>query len=216
MLAIRKEIKLNQNIRINRKDMEGGWYVSSVQDITKNDFSISVPTRGLDPLVLNRGDVVKVTLFSETAKVEFETRVLGWRSDNIQLYALAMPKEYKFIQLREFVRISSILDVSYAEITDTGELSEFVSCNSLDLSGGGIRLLLKKDYSPGSKLKLRIKIPLEPSVEVEAIGKVVRTWPQQIVNQFQVAVQFTDIRRRQQDLIIRYIFNKMSQQRRLS
>lgn len=197
------------------RDTKNDWYVSSIQNTSESDFSISVPTSGLDSLFLQSGDVVKINLATETSKIKFDTVVLGWNRDNIPLYVLAMPRDYKKIQRREFYRISAFLEVLYAEINESGEQSGFIPCSSLDISGGGIRLLLKKVYQPGAQLRLKIKIPLEPDVEVEVIGKVVRTWPHQDPKQQQTAVQFIKIRRRQQDLIVRFVLNKIIQQKRL-
>ncbi|HOV80416.1 MAG TPA: flagellar brake domain-containing protein [Bacillota bacterium] len=216
-MTVKDKMRINQNIRLSRKDAKEEWYVSSIQDISEYDFSISIPTHRQVPLVLNMGDEVKVNMITEVRRIEFETKVLGWRHDNIPLYVLAMPEEYRFVQLRQFVRIPAILDAAYAEIDDEGNLSEFMPCSCLDISGGGTRLLLKKEYPPGAGLMLRIKIPLKPDAdtEIETFSRVVRTCPHQDADYFQAAVQFKGIRRRQQDLIIRYVLQKMSQQMKL-
>jgi len=216
-LALTEGIKINQNIRVTRTEGEEDWYISDIQDIGKHDISISIPTKGSNPLVLNSGDLVKISLVSETSRIEFKTKVVEWRFDNIPLYALALPKDFKRVQLRDYVRIPIILEVNYADLPDPGQKPVFIKCNSLDLSGGGIRLLLQKEYPADTSLLLKITIPLPArQEELEVVGRVVRSWPDQNVKLYQTALQFIKISRKQQDLIIRFILTKMSERRRLS
>ena len=208
------EITINQNIKITRAAGKE-WCASNVQDVSSGSFCISIPTLGAHPLVLHEGDAVKISFVSENARYEFETKVVGRRYDNIPMYELALPKEYKRMQLREFVRISFIMEMEYAEVPDEGMMPVFTKCTCLDLSGGGIRLLLKKYYPVGTELILKFIIPFKNDKEkVEIKGRVIRSWQDR--NMCQSAVQFKGISRRLQDLIVRFILLKMSEQRRLS
>lgn len=210
-------LQINQNIRVTRAGGEEKWFVSSVQDISDNDFSISIPTRGHNPLNLQRGDLVKISFITQASRIEFETEVTGWRYDNIPMYVLLLPKKMKRVQLREFVRISVIMDAYYAEVPEAGEKPVFSKCTSLDLSGGGMKLLLKKDYPVDTKLMIKFNIPLKNGVEeMEVTGSVIRTWPAENSNSHQVVIKFFKINRKQQDSIVRFVLTKMSEQRRLS
>ena len=209
-------IQINRKIMVTRAGGEEEWYVSSVQDIDDNTFCISIPIHGPVPLVLNMGDAVKISLVTDMSRVEFETVMVGWRHDKIQLYELALPKEYKRVQLREFARIPAVFEVSYAGVPDAGQRPVFSKCDSLDLSGGGMRLSLKENYAVDTRLMLRFKIPFKTGPEeIEVTGRVVRTWPAENAGLYRTALQFENISRRQQDLIVRYMFMKMSEQRRL-
>lgn len=209
-------ININQNIRIARREDEEEWHASSVQDIDGREISIAVPTRGAVPLVLNTGDSVKVTYLAEDSKFEFETTVTGRRHDNIPLYVLAMPSEYKRIQLREFVRVFAVLEVYYAEVPEDGREPVYIKGYSFDLSGGGIRLLLKEKYEADTNLLINFAIQLKTGPEhLKVQGRVVRSWLDENSGLYQTAVQFININRREQDLIVRYVLMKMSEQRRL-
>jgi len=216
LAEVKGMIQINQNIRVTLPDEQENWYLSSVQDVTDYELRISIPTKGTTPLALKNGDLLKVSFITDSSRYEFETRVIGWRYDNIPMYALTLPKDYKRIQLRRFVRIPTILEVSYAEVPDEGKRIAFFKSTSLDLSGGGVRLLLKKDFPVGARLLLRITIPLKSGPEyLEIMGKVVRSQLDENLKLYHVAIQFTEISRSQQDLIVRYTFSKMSEQRRL-
>lgn len=207
-------ICVNQHVQVTPAHGEEEWYASVVQDLNGEEFCIAVPTRGTQPLVLSQGDWVKVTFNTDVSRFEFETFMKGLRSDNIPLCVLAMPKEYKRTQLREFVRIFTVLEVHCSELPEEGQKAAFIKGSSLDLSGGGIKLLLKKKYEEGTRLLVKFSLPLKTGPEQMIVpGRVVRTWPDENTGFYKVAVRFQDISRRQQDLVIRYILIKMSEQR---
>jgi len=210
-------LKINQNILAARAGVEDIWYSSSIQDVADNEFCISVPTRGASPMVLKKGDLIKITLIAGVSRYEFEAKVTGLRHDNIPLYVLDPPKDYNRIQLREFVRLPIVLEINYAEEPSEGKEPVFSKGNSLDLSGGGIRLLSHKPFLENTILLLKITLPLKTGREFfEVRGRVARSWPDEDLGLFQVAVQFIEISRTLQDRIVRFIFMKMSEQRRLS
>lgn len=209
-------LKINQSIRLTLADVEESWSASNIQNINNNEFCIAVPTLGANPVVLNKGEPVKVSFVFEGAKYEFQSRVTGRLFDNIPLYSLEMPSSFKRIQLREFVRILTFLEVFYAEIPEEGKEPVFIKGSSIDLSGGGVRLLLNKKYKEDTVLLIKFTIPFQYSPEnVQMKGKVVRSWPDENTSFFQAAIQFQDISRKYQDSIVRYVFMKMSEQRRL-
>ncbi len=217
MTDVKELIQISQKIQVNLLSDKENSYVSNIQDIKDGELIISIPTKGTNPLALNNGDLIKVSFISDPARYEFQTKVIGWRYDNIPMYVLTLPEYFKRVQLRRFVRIHTILEVMYAEVSDEGKYYEFIKSTSLDISGGGIRLILKKDLPAGAILLLKISIPMKNGLEyVEITGRVVRTMPDEHLKLFHAAVDFIDISRRQQDLIVRYIFTKMSEQRRLS
>jgi c-di-GMP-binding flagellar brake protein YcgR len=215
-LAVEFEMQVNQVIWVTRADGQDDWYVSNVQDCDNKNFCISIPTQGPNPLILHEGDAAKVLLISEVSRFEFQTLVTGRRYDNIPLYVLALPKEYKRIQLRDFVRIPIVLEMHYAELPEDGQAPVFIPCSCLDLSGGGMRLLLKKGYHTDTGLLLKFTLPFDKYVEnVEAMGKVVRSSLINSVNLYHVGVEFIKISRRQQDLVVRFILSKLYGQNRL-
>lgn len=217
-MAARPRIKIKQKVRIARADLnkEEDWYLTDVQDVGENEFCVSIPFQGVMPLVLKNGELVKISMANEGERIEFKSRVIGWRADNIPLYVLSLPDEYTRVQQREFVRIPAMIDVCYAEVPESGKEPAFINSHSLDLSAGGIRIVAKKNYPKGAHLLVRFSLPLENGpVELNLLGTVVRTQPVEgSKTRFQVALKFIDIKRKQQDLIFRYIFNKMLEPRR--
>lgn len=212
-----KGLRINHNLKITRSGGEEEWYVSKVQDISDAGLCISVPVKGANPLVLGIGETVKITFIMEMSRYEFETRITRWRHDNILLYELAWPEKIRRIQLREFVRVSCIIEVEYAELPQEGRQPVFKPCDSLDLSGSGMRLLVQKEYPAGTRLMLKWVLPFPGFEEqIEVMGKVVRSRPDRNARKYLTGIQFEEISRRQQDLIVRYVLRRLSEQRRLS
>ncbi|MDF9409319.1 flagellar brake domain-containing protein [Pelotomaculum isophthalicicum JI] len=209
-------IRINQNIRVARLDSDDDWYASSVQDINEREFCISVPLKESRPLVLSKGEQVKVSFIADMTRYEFITKTRGRRYDNIPLFVLAMPKEYTRVQLRDFVRVPITLEVDYARIPIGGKEPVFLKADSIDLSGGGIRLLINNDLAAETRIIIKFTIPLKTGPqEIEVVGRVVRIWADERTRLRQAAIQFVKINRKQEDLITRFLFNIMSEQRRL-
>jgi len=216
VLTAQRWIRINQNIRVARPDSEDNWYASSVQDINGREFCISIPIKESRPLVLRKGELVRVSFIADMARYEFITKTLGRRYDNITLFVLAQPEEYTRVQLRDFVRVPITMAVDYARIPAEGKEPVFIKADSLDLSGGGIRLLINDDLAAETRLIIKFTIPLRTgSEEIEVVGRVVRTWVDERTKLRQAAIQFVKINRKQEDLITRYLIDKMSDQRRL-
>lgn len=209
-------LKINQSIRLTLADGEEDWFATNIQNISQNEFYVAVPTRGANSVGLRKGEPVKVSFVFEGSKYEFKTRVTGRHFDNIPLYSLEIPGRFKRIQLREFVRILTFLEVFCAEFPEEGKEPFFIKGSSIDLSGGGIRLLLNKRYKEDTVLLIKFTIPFQYCPEtVQMKGRVVRSCIDENTGLFQAAIEFQDISRKHQDFIVRYVFMKMSEQRRL-
>jgi len=212
-----EKLKINQNVLVTRAGGEDDWYATSVQDINDKEFCISIPTKESIPLILMSGEAVKVSFVHDNSRFEFEARVKGRRQDNVPLYVLTLPKEYKRVQMRGFVRVPVIMEVCYARVPEEGKQPVFNRGDTLDLSGGGMRLLIKEDYPVDTRLIIKFTLPLKTGPEeIEVVGRVVRSWSHEQTRLRQVAVEFVKIYRRQQDLVVRFILSKLSEQRRLS
>jgi c-di-GMP-binding flagellar brake protein YcgR len=214
-MAKKLDIQINQTIRVALIGVEedNDWYISDVQDLDNETFSISIPTRDTNPLKLYEGDTAKISFIHGQYRYEFETLVVGRRYDNIRLYVLALPKEYKRIQLRDFVRIPIVIEMYYAELPEDGQPPLFKSCDSLDLSAGGVRIFLENGYAAGTRLLLKFNLPIRTRPEkIEVMSKVVRSWQVKSVNRYHIGLKFVEISPEQQDLIDRFIMERFSQQ----
>lgn len=208
-------LQVNQKIQVARLG-EGDWYASVVQDITEREVHISLPRLRGNLLVLNPGDEVEVRFFDEHASFLFPARCVGRRLESIPLYRLVPAGEARRIQQRQYVRLKCLLEVSYAQPPEGSRRPRFRRAYSLDISGGGMLLATEEELPVGQVLLLEFSLPLrEGAKKMELKGRVVRSFRDEDSGKPRVALQFEEITRAQQDLIVRYIFQCMAEQARL-
>jgi len=216
-IMISNYIKIYDNIQISRSGEED-WYTSKIQGLDQKYLFVDTPYHQNIPLILESGELVNGRAFLESGKFEFQSRYLEKRYDNIPLLTLTIPHEYKRYQLRKFVRLPIMIDVYYAESRHGFDGNPmFMKATSLDLSANSLRIATRKSYDSGTSLLLKFDLTARNlSFKVSVTGRVVRVTSPDQNQTFHVAVQFTDITRQQEDLIMRFIFHKTTERKRLA
>jgi c-di-GMP-binding flagellar brake protein YcgR len=212
-----KILAVNQKIEI-RSDAQEGFYKSTVQGLLPQGFLISVPQLGGDWLHLIPGMKVEVRAFADHAQYLFATLVLDRLKENdLSLYLLSLPGDVERIQLRDYVRAKSALDVFYrevplAELPNVSLLMPDKKGITIDLSGGGLRMLIKEPIDPENLLLLKITLPLPSGrpVTITVLGEVKgyeKTHEDQ--PRYEVRLSFKDISERDREKIIAAVFQKI-------
>ncbi len=216
-IMIGNYIKIYDNIQISRCGEED-WYTSKIQDLDQRYLFVDTPYLQNIPLILQSGEQVNGRAFLDSGKFEFQTRYLEKRYDNIPLLTLSMPQEYKHYQMRKFARLPIMIDVYFAEQQHVSKGKPlFMKATSLDLSGNGMRIATKKSYDCGALLLIKFDLSTRNlNFKVSVTGRVVRVASPDQNQTFHVAVQFNDITRHQEDLIMRFIFHKTTERKRLA
>lgn len=213
-MTVEQWIKINQSIRVSRDMKELDWFDSNIQDVQKGKFYITVPYQKANPLILGKGDQVIVNIVLQGARVEFKSALLGRRVDNIPLYILSWPDDYNRVQDRKFVRLPVIMDIFYAEVPKEGESPRYIKSSLQDISGGGVRMLVKNMHEAGTVLMMKFNLLIgEKTEEIAVSGKVVRS-SKISATAISAAVEFINITNRQQDIIVRFILNKLAKSRK--
>jgi len=215
-LKVQADLHINQKIIITREGITE-WFNSSIQDIQGNVINIGIPYSKEFPLVLRQEDKVKVIFTTRNGSYAFNTRVTGKVEDNINLYQLAYPGEIYRVQQRKFVRLQVLLDIQYSVVGRDDKTTEFNKATVVDLSGNGIRIAVREKIKENTRLVLKFSLPLQQKEEtLELLARVIR---QQVAETgrglYHLGLTFEEITKRQQDLIVRFIFEKMAQQKRL-
>jgi c-di-GMP-binding flagellar brake protein YcgR len=203
-MSIKKMIRINQRITIAKEKSPDDWFDSVIQGVSLREFHIGMPYKKANPLLLYKGEWVRIIISLKAEKFEFKCLVTGRRFDNIPLFTLAMPTSYIRVQLRQFVRLATMLDLSYSEIIKDKE-PEYIKTHTLDISGGGLRFLSKKNYPLNTLLTMKLDLPEFDDFTVT--GVVIRSVAVLGVG-YHVMVNYTDISVNTQDLLIRYILSK--------
>ncbi|NOY53554.1 MAG: PilZ domain-containing protein [Deltaproteobacteria bacterium] len=85
-------------------------------------------------------------------------------------------------------------------------------CREVNLSGGGLRLVLPQQLSPGEKIGLEITLPMFPPIPLFTIAEVTRVVPEKTSKEgtpvFATALKFIEIDEDDREMIIRYVFKR--------
>jgi len=215
---MRKEKILQVNgkieISVNNDDT---IYKSIIQDVGQDYFTIDTPMANNLSLFLKPNDKVQGVIVTKLKRYLFVTEVLGNKEEEISMYILQKPRKVKSQDRRNFVRIETYIPVTYEIISDQNykyweDFNISQQAYAVDLSGGGIQLLLDQPLSEGNLVILDIPLSSKGNdLIVKVLGTVVRNEYRNVEGNehYRVAVEFKDISERKQDMIIQYVFNLM-------
>jgi c-di-GMP-binding flagellar brake protein YcgR len=147
----------------------------------------------------------------------FRTDLIGREILTVPSLKLRMPRqeEIKKIQRRQYVRIQTSADVAmYGAQTDVPPVSSV----TVDISGGGLSLLLpeKHAFSEGMLVKLYIAYYLQKSGPgfLEAAGSIVRLVKNERNRKHTASIEFVEIHEKDRQAIIRFCFERQREQRK--
>ena len=127
---------------------------------------------------------------------------------------LPYPENLDRLQQRHFFRLEAQAPLSFRVITDLHSHQSLITyaAHTLDLSAGGLQLTATESIRECDVLEVDLLLGNQPLVSLQA---VVRRVIPQFDGTYQVAIEFTDLDRRQEDLIIRWVFHEQVRRRRL-
>jgi len=209
-------MEINNKIEIYTKNRE--LAKSIVQDMDEEGIYIAIATPILNGISypLTTGDTITCNYNDGKGNIyNFQAKVKGRKFDNIAMIILERESELKKVQRRDYVRIPFMNKVKYLPIDKYNEsmLRDIENCDyregqTLDLSGGGIRIKVKESLNLGQLVMLNTKINNE---DILALGKIVRDESQN-KNEHIYGVKFKYIDAKVRESIIQFIFQNMRKQ----
>lgn len=145
---------------------------------------------------------------------QFNTEIKKYLQTKIPSIAIMLPDkdEIKRIQRREFVRISTVVDVTIKDKENSNTSFETVT---VDISGGGAAILVPNNHTMNidEEYSLIINLPMnnEKKHFVSVVGKVVRLTDKNDVHI--ASIDFQDISTSTEQKIIRFCFEKQREER---
>lgn len=209
-------LTLAHDIHIFEKEPEKGadiTFLSRIEAIGERSIFISPPFK-IDCywqiLQAEVGKIISVRVVTERCSYIFEAELLGTSSASSVLWELSLPTNFKRIQRRQYVRLAIILEVSIKFINlEMNSITTFTK----DISAGGLQVVLEEP--PPENADVRILLPLNSEVTVEAQGEIIRvTFLETLRKRLAVAIKFNDIACEKQEQIIQYIFHKQVERRK--
>lgn len=220
MVGATELLVVNRRVELLRPN-DRTVYNTLIQKIGEDYFAVGLPMIGDTEVPLHPGETVEIRIVTDKGRFYFDTEVLGRDWDRIPLYRLAWPKEIKRQQLREYVRWRVALEVKYEPIKEADLKNIHLRqprrrAISLDLSGGGLQMLVKEPLPVDSLLLLHLELPGRRGREtITAVGRVRRlsVYEEEGPTRYAVGVSFENISERDRDRIIGFIFQRMIAER---
>ncbi|WP_129722479.1 flagellar brake protein [Xylanivirga thermophila] len=191
---------------------------SMIQDILEDgDIVINMPVLNRYPVVLKAGDVITVIFFRPNGQFSFVAEVKAIiKHDAVYLVRISPKSNIIKSQRRNFYRLKTTAPISiflldqYGEPLDNGP----VKGTTIDISGGGVKVLLNQEINKGSLINCQISLHDDRQIVVK--GKVLRCNKviEDSIEKYKIGICFLNISEMNRDSIVQYIFQQQMRLRR--
>ena len=235
--------KINQRIIIAKAtSSDEPEYYSVIQDVKDNTIYITIPYLQEDPMILARNEQVKLKYITTGAAFVFTSTYLGvHKEESLKLYKIKEPflEDIQRIQLRRFVRVNLMMDIEYRQfdvavqstkapapakrtrrrqVNAKKDMSvpedDWQKATVADISGSGLRMVLKEKLKTGMILNLHFEIPAKKEMlNVNVKAEVVRcSLTDEDTKLYQASLKFLNVNRSLEDSICSFVFAKQMEQ----
>ena len=216
---------------LSKEQLNGGLtpatYASQVFEIRNdNILRVSMPIEHGRIIPLSKGK--KFDAFFYTAKGLYQCRVIiidRFKINNIYMMDIELLTEPVKYQRRQYYRLELNIPVRYMQITETesnvmaneeelperlGNLSEYHTGDTIDISGGGLRFTGDTLVEKGNRLAVVFDIDYEGNIEryLLAADVVMSFAIPQHHGMYEHRVEFKDISKENREMLIKYIFQE--------
>lgn len=216
---------------LSKEQLNGGLtpatYASQVFEIRNdNILRVSMPIEHGRIIPLSKGK--KFDAFFYTAKGLYQCRVIiidRFKINNIYMMDIELLTEPVKYQRRQYYRLELNIPVRYMQITETesnvmaneeelperlGNLSEYHTGDTIDISGGGLRFTGDTLVEKGNRLAVVFDIDYEGNIEryLLAADVIMSFAIPQHHGMYEHRVEFKDISKENREMLIKYIFQE--------
>ncbi len=222
-MNLKKMLQIGEKIEVRYYegaiDSEKRSCYSMIQDmISQDELVITIPMVKGNQIILPLGQEVEIVFFRDEGQYIFKAKIeKRFKKENVDLLKLNRISSIKRIQRRNYYRLNITLPISIKLLTDKDKQSqnfkEWLKTYTMDISGGGVRILLDRNIEKGSLLECKLKINDE---DLLLKGEVVRSQliQQYPITKYEIGISFVDITEYQRDQIIGFIFEEQRKLRR--
>jgi c-di-GMP-binding flagellar brake protein YcgR len=195
-------------IEVSGKDKIETYY-SRVEEI-KDDSSTYLIMRPVSKgsyTYLFPGQELRVIFYRKDAKYFFDAIVLkGAKEVKGNFVEIGKVSDIQKLQRRDYFRLDIVVPVEVI-IYDSDKNETKIRANTIDISGGGLKILSKYSLKESSNVDIKIQIPKINRKKIDA--KVIRTIKSlNSEDMYETALEYGDIGINTRQEIISYIFSK--------
>ena len=200
----------NQIISLQVPEIEAGkWYRTKVLNVLEDrELEVSVPVHeGIEQVVPPEYKVLLEAVLPDGLR-RMSAYVLGRREGPKPGLVLDWPQVDERIQRRDNVRVSVMFPVYVRPYDSKGILGTRINATVVDLSAGGVRIVLPEPLWEGLVVEMAMQIPRMG--ERMCAGKVIRATDNPSAGsaaQYAAGVQFTEISEIVRRDITRFVFD---------
>lgn len=208
-----KELEINQKLEIEiLSGSYQGNYLSKVADFLDKGVIITGLYREGSPLPIRLNQEISVYYTSDRAAYKFKSKILKRTNKPIPLLLIESPDSVTRIQRRDYFRleVTGTVDI-YKEDEDKEYPKKVGEARLLDISGGGIKIQLEKEFEEGEEIFIALKNILKPKEFIKS--KIIRKTKKSNVL-YDYGIQFVEIEEEQREEIIQWIFAYQRKNRR--
>jgi c-di-GMP-binding flagellar brake protein YcgR len=182
---------------------------------------IDMPISGNKYYTMHTGSIIEYFITYESEILKCQSTVLGNRKDgNVFLVVISNPSIIDRVQRREYFRLPVSIIVKYYILKDyeanyslkavfnTNIMDKLKETFSVDISGGGAKIITNEKCPKGTKILLCLEIP----EKVIAVASTIRCDLIEDDRNYRTALKFELLSEVDRDRIIRFVFSKHREQ----
>ena len=210
-----EDLEVNDNIEIEIKQgYYKGQYQSRISDKKEDKLYVLIPYNDGKLVPIGTGVEVEVLIAHDSAAYKFKSRVINRIKEPIPQLIIEAPDNEDFIKIqrRKYFRLEVKRKVFYRRVNKDWEPKEeeFIESSTIDISGGGIKMVLNEDLPNNIFIELMLDIPAIEGVKI--VSKTVRKY--ELPDGKAIGVEFLDINPRSRDALMGWLFDYQRKLRR--
>jgi len=211
-----KFISVNQKLLIEVKVGDyPGIFDSRIEDVShKEHIMVSMPTSKGRTVPLAPNTRLHVSYVMDMGRFTFKSIVLDrLKSGTMMLLKIAYPDAVFREELRAFFRVDTRLSIKATVPVKKDDiwLEKLVEAKVTDMSGGGLKMFTDIPVAKDATIEIFFMGHIEKLDQVKA--QVMRC--RSVEGKFEIGVKFVDLHQTDRDRIIKYVFKRQVEQRKL-
>ncbi|MGD9806947.1 MAG: flagellar brake protein [Deferribacterales bacterium] len=209
-----KFLTINQKLLIEVKVGDhAGVYDSRIEDMDKSSLHISMPSEKGVTIPLKPNTKLHVSYVMDRGRLSFKTVVEDRFMDPLPMLKVTKPDLLFREELRSFFRVDTRIPVKLMVDIDEGDIikQKLFEGKIIDMSGGGCRVFTPAPIKKGDVFEMFFQGELEKLESVKVEAKRIR----KVEENFEVGSEFYGISQSERDKVIKYVFKRQVELRKL-
>lgn len=187
-------------------------YYSRIEETTEKSITITAPYGQKTFLLPRYQEQYMMRIAGNGCAYLFWTYLLDHARDPIPMWMVAWPTEIRRIQMRSFVRLDIVMEITVQLYTHMEDEPQIIRLFTKDISGNGVSLVWEQPMPIGAWVKIFLPVDSAQIIEVE--GEVLRVIPHGVDDaNYAIIVKLKKIQEAARAKLLRFIFSKQIERR---